>query len=108
MDVYGGFMKQKYSIQFERFENDPTKLLCNAITISEMFCAHFPVSTEVGYVGYKELPGTPRQEFWFSVNEAGSVQEAFKAAIISLIKSNRLEKPFPATLNFITDEGVTL
>jgi hypothetical protein len=109
MGYFGGRMtKQKYSIQFERFDNDPTNLLCNAITISDVFCSHFPVSNEVGYVGYKELEGTPKQEFWFSVQKAGSIQEAFKLAILSLIKSNKLEKPFPATLNFVTDEGLNL
>lgn len=98
-------MTNKYSVQFERFNDDPEKLLCNAIQLSASVCDAFPLHTSSGYLAYKELPemkGNPKQEFWFSVVEATSCGEAYKKAVAELVCAD-LDKPFPHSLCLIED-----
>lgn len=99
-------IKFKYSVQFERFDNDPTRLLCNALRLAPDFCEHFPVTTESGYIAYKNTPvknNLPEQEFWFAVVEAKQKEEAYKRAVSNLLEAE-LEKPFPIHLQFVDDD----
>lgn len=96
----------RYSVQFERFNNDSKKLLCNALKLSYDFCKHFPVTTESGYIAYKSTMVTnelPEQEFWFAVVEAEQKEEAYKKAVSNLLSAD-LEKPFPVHLQFVDDD----
>lgn len=99
-------MTYKFSVQFERFDNDPTRLLCNALVLSDDFCRQFPVSTGTGYLAYKKPPSKqnlPEQEFWFAVVEAKKKEDAYNKAIKSLIHAE-LDKPFPAHLSLVDDD----
>lgn len=91
-------MIEKYSVQFERFDNDPAVLLCSSLKLSNHFCDYFPVTSAAGYIGYKELPGTPHQELWFCTIDAKTSIDACKQAFITLVSSPNLEKPFPLHL----------
>lgn len=96
----------KYSVQFERFNKDPAKLLCNALKLSNEFCSNFPVTTETGYIAYRNTPikkDLPEQEFWFAVVEAKKKEEAYVKAVSNLLHAE-LEKPFPAHLKFVDDD----
>lgn len=99
-------IKFRYSVQFERFNNDPCKLLCNALKLPAEFCANFPVTTESGYITYKNTPvksNLPEQEFWFAVVDAAKKEEAYEKAICNLLGAE-LEKPFPIHLQFVDDD----
>ena len=96
----------KYSVQFERFNKDPVKLLCNALKLSHEFCCNFPITTETGYISYRNTPtknALPEQEFWFAVVEAKKKEEAYAKAVNNLLTAE-LEKPFPVHLQFVDDD----
>lgn len=99
-------MTNKFSVQFERFNNDPEKLLCNALRLSEAFCKSFPITTESGYIAYSNptcKEGLPDQEFWFAVVEAKQKEDAYRKAVDSLLGAE-LEKPFPIQLRLVDDD----